>query len=99
MYTLKDSDEGVCEKCGKDLKLLTHKEMPDGYPAFLICFPCTSVVEVDGDDGQTVEIRRGRRKKFTKVDPKKDEKLNPGAKKQRLIDHQAEKRSRRGKKP
>lgn len=90
MYTLKDSDEGVCEKCGKDLKLLTHKEMPDGYPAFLICFACESVVEVDGDDGQTVEYRRGRRKKFTR-----EAKLpKPDAKKDRLRNHQAEKRKR-----
>ncbi len=97
MYALKDSGEGLCERCGKDLKLLTHREMPDGYPAFLICFPCQSVVEVDGDDGQTVEYRRGRRKKFTRTDPKKDPKLHPTKKKQRLLDHQAERR--KGKKP
>ena len=66
MYVLKDADEGVCPRCNRELKLLTHKKMPDGYPAFLICFGCEDVVEVDGDDGETVEYKRGRRKKYTK---------------------------------
>ncbi len=65
MYTLRDADEGLCPDCSKELKLLTHKGLPDGYPAFLICFACRSVVEVDGDDGEVVEYKGGRRKKHT----------------------------------
>lgn len=95
MYTLKDSDEGVCVKCAQDLKLLTHKTLPDGYPAFLVCFRCQDVTEVDGDNGQTVEYRRGKRKKFMKK--KKDAKDNPSAKKIRLIEHGI--RKARGEKP
>lgn len=100
MYGLRDADEGVCPKCEQDLQLLTHQTLPDGYPTFLICFPCRSVVQVDGDDGQTVAYRRGRRKKFIKR--KKDPKDSPSAKRQRLIDHQAAKRAakaQRGSKP
>lgn len=64
--------------------------MPDGYPAFLICFSCQSVTEVKGDDGETVEYKRGRRRKHTKA-AKRDK---PDAKKDRLWDHQARKQGR-----
>lgn len=99
MYTLRDSDEGLCPKCAQELQLLTHKTMPDGYPAFLICFACRDVTEVAGDDGETVEYRRGRRKKFTRVKPKKDPKAQPTAKRRRLLDHQAAQRAEKGRKP
>ena len=88
MYQLKDSDEGDCPKCRIPLTLLQRKTLPDGYPAFLICFGCRDVTEVSGDDGQTVEYKRGRRKKFPRH-PKRDK---PDAKKQRLRDHQAKER-------
>ena len=70
-YVLKDADEGQCQ-CSHDLKLLTDKNTPDGWPAFLICFGCKSVTQVDGDNGETVQYKGGRRRKFTKTtkDPK-----------------------------
>lgn len=94
MYELRDADEGVCTKCDRELNLLTHSAMPDGYPAFLICFGCRDVTQVDGETGETVAYRRGKRKKFTKIDPKKDERAHPTAKRKRLLDHQAARRAR-----
>ena len=93
MYVLKDADEGVCPRCNRELKLLTHKKMPDGYPAFLICFGCEDVVEVDGDDGETVEYKRGRRKKHTKENKRE----KPSAKQIRQREYSAERGRRRQK--
>ncbi len=91
MYELRDADEGVCTKCSESLSLLTHRTLPDGYPAFLVCFRCRDVTQVDGDSGETVRYKRGRRKKFIK-----EHKTVPeSAKKQRLRDHQANRRERK----
>lgn len=88
-YELRQADEGVCPACEKNLDLLTHREMPDGWPCFLICFGCKSVTEVKGDSGETVVYKRGRRKKFTRV--KKD--VPEAAKKARLREHQKRRES------
>ncbi len=90
MYALKD-DDGNCPRCLAPFSLLADATMPDGYPAFVICFGCRDVTHVDGEDGQTVVYRRGRRKKFPRV--KKDPKAELPAKTARLIAHQAAKRA------
>ena len=64
-YLLKQADEGLCSCGSPDLRLLQHKKLPDGYPAFLICFECRTVVVVQGDSGQIVQYKGGRRRKFT----------------------------------
>ncbi len=89
MYTLRNSDEGVCPCCEEDLNLLTNKEFPDGYPAFLICFRCHSVVEVKGDNGERVEYKGGRRRKHAEV---KKWKSPLSGKQLRLRQHQSDKR-------
>lgn len=93
-YTLRDADEGAC-RCGRPYRLLTHKTLPDGYPAFLICFPCEDVTPVGGADGEVVEYKRGRRKKHT-AGPKREK---PAAKAVRRREYEAEKREARRKPP
>ena len=70
-YVIQDSDEGDCSQ-GHPLKLMTHRQLPDGYPAFLICFLCQEVTMVDGDDGQVVQYKGGKRKRFLKPKTKKE---------------------------
>jgi hypothetical protein len=67
MYILEGTREySLCPKCGKELKELHHKELPDGYPAFEICFRCQDVTEIKGDEGQKVIYRNGKKRTYTK---------------------------------
>ena len=75
-YALLDNNDGGVCKCGGGLKLLTHKHMPDGYPAFLICFSCAELTQVDGDNGVVVQFKGGKRKKFLRPLTKKEDRRN-----------------------